>query len=330
MKIKKRLAIVVLIVAVGAVALLLVRHRNSGQTLVVSGTVEATEAQLGFQTPGRIEAIMVHEGDMVKAGDELARLDRAELQARRQQAEAQMAAANALLSEFEHGARPEELASARATRDAAQDRLNDAQRDFERTKQLHEGGAVSKEIFDKASLQYDIAKSQLTLASEQLRLVESGPRRERIDAQRAVLAQTEAAVRTVDVLLDNMTMRAALDGQITVRHREPGEIVSAGAAILTLMNRDDRWVRIYIPEDRVGAARIGQTATITADTYPDKTYHGQVIQIASEAEFTPKTVQTTEERVKLVYAVKVRITDDPSCDLKPGMPADVVLDRSSS
>jgi HlyD family secretion protein len=129
----------------------------------------------------------------------------------------------------------------------------------------------------------------------------------------------------MDALLENMTVRSAFNGVVTVRHREPGEIVPAGSPVLTVMNRDDRWVRVYVPETRIGAAKLGLPATITTDTYRGKTYHGEVSYISSEAEFTPKTVQTTEERVKLTYAVKVRITDDRSYDLKPGMPADVRL-----
>jgi HlyD family secretion protein len=112
---------------------------------------------------------------------------------------------------------------------------------------------------------------------------------------------------------------------VTVRHREPGEVVPAGSPVLTVMNRDDRWVKIYVPETRIGAVRLGLEAEITTDTFPGKTYGGTVSFIASEAEFTPKTVQTSEERVKLVYAVKVTVAGEPSFDLKPGMPADVRL-----
>ena len=122
-----------------------------------------------------------------------------------------------------------------------------------------------------------------------------------------------------------MPVRSTFDGVVTVRHREPGEIIPAGSPVLTVMNRDDRWVRIYVPETRIGAVRLGLPATITTDTDRRKAYHGVVSYISSEAEFTPKTVQTSEERVKLVYAVKVRVTDDPTYDLKPGMPADVRL-----
>ena len=120
-------------------------------------------------------------------------------------------------------------------------------------------------------------------------------------------------------------IRAPFDGVVTVKGREMGETVPAGAPVVTIMDLSDRWVRIYIPEDQVGAVRLGQHAEITADTYPGRRYAGQVSFIASQAEFTPRNVQTREERVKLVYAVKVKITQDPTLDLKPGVPADVTL-----
>ena len=122
-----------------------------------------------------------------------------------------------------------------------------------------------------------------------------------------------------------MPVRAPFDGVVTVRHREPGEIIPAGSPVLSVLNREDRWVRIYVPETRIAAVRLGLKAEITTDTYRGKKYEGAVAQIASEAEFTPKTVQTQEERVKLVYAVKVRVEGDSTYDLKPGMPADVRL-----
>jgi HlyD family secretion protein len=155
--------------------------------------------------------------------------------------------------------------------------------------------------------------------------VVAGPRKERIEGARAQLAQAEAALRVADAQLANTTIRAPFDGVVTVRGREPGEIVPAGSAVVSLMNRDDRWVRIYVSESRIGAVRVGQPASITSDTFKGRSYPGLVVYISSEAEFTPKNVQTREERVKLVYAVKVRITGDPGYELKPGMPADVRL-----
>jgi len=323
----RRVIAVAVVAAVGAALWAAFgRDRGRDHALSASGTVEATEARVGFQASGRIETIGAREGDAVKAGAVLAELDRAETEARRQQASAQANAVRAFLRELERGSRPEEIAQGRAVLAAAAERVRDAQRDLDRTKTLFEGGAVSREALDKARLALDLAQSQHDQAREQVTILETGPRREKIDAQRAQLAQAEAAVRVIDATLDAMTIRAPFDGVVTVRHREPGEIVAAGSPVLTIMNPDDRWVRIYVPETRIGAVRVGQAATITTDTFPEKTYRGEVSVIATEAEFTPKTVQTTEERVKLVYAVKVRVTGDPARDLKPGMPADVGLE----
>jgi HlyD family secretion protein len=331
MKSKRPLVIVAAIVVIAiAIWLGLLRGHARDGALRASGTVEATEARLGFPAAGLLQAVGAREGDAVAAGAELAHLDRAEMLARLAQAEAQAAAARALLEELERGARSEELAQARAAADAARERLVDAQRDLSRTQQLHDAGAVSREALDKATLAQEIAVSQQTQAAEQLKLLTAGPRRERIDAQRAQLAQAEAAQQAIAASLTNLTLRAPFDGLVTVRHREPGEIVPAGSPVLTVMNRADRWIRIFVPETRIGAVRIDQTATITIDSFAHKTYAGRVVFVASEAEFTPKTVQTAQERVKLVYAVKVRITGDADFDLKPGMPADVRLGLEGS
>ena len=136
-------------------------------------------------------------------------------------------------------------------------------------------------------------------------------------------------MEAIDAALDHTVIVASFDGVVTVRHREPGEIVGPGAPVVTIMNTGDRWVRVYVREDRIGAVKLGSAASITTDTYANRSYRGRVRFIASEAEFTPKTVQTTEERVKLVYAVKVQITGDEGLDLKPGMPADVQISTGS-
>jgi HlyD family secretion protein len=320
------LVLPILLIVALAVAVTLSRRGGHAGGLEATGTVEAVEAELGFTVPGRVEAVTVQEGDTVRSGAELARLDRTETLGRRDQAVAQVAAARAALLELERGSRREEVAQARAAAEAARDRLADAQRDFDRARTLLASELVSQQQYDKALTALDVARAQDLQAREALRLVEAGPRRERIDAARAALAGAEAQVRTLDATLANMVVRAPFDGLVTVRHHEPGEIVQAGAAAVTLLDRADRWVRIYVPETRIGAVRIGQRAAITTDTFQGRRFDGTVSYVASEAEFTPKTVQTREERVKLVYAVKVRITGDPGQVLKPGMPADVVLE----
>ncbi len=315
------LLLVAVVVAVGLA-------RRAGRADTATGTVEATEAQLGFLVPGRVVAVTVQEGDTARAGEVLAVLDTVEAAARARQAAAQVDAARALLEELQRGSRPEEIEQARAARAAAGQRLADAQQDYDRTQSLVRTHVVSQQSFDKAQVALDVAKSQYRQADEAYRLVELGPRRERSAAPRAQPATAEAALAAARAQLANMVVRAPFGGVVTVRHHEPGEIVAAGSAAVSLMNRDDRWVRIYVSEARIGSVRVGQHAVITCDTFRDRRYDGVVAAISSEAEFTPKNVQTQEERVKLVYAVKVRITGDARNDLKPGMPADVRLDAA--
>ena len=318
--------VVIGLAIVGAIIyFLFFRASEADGNFVASGTVEATEAALGFQVPGRIARIGPREGDAVKAGQELAALDRSELEARRTQAQWQLAAARALLAEIEAGSRNEELVQAREAARSANERLADAERDYDRSRRLLQGGAIAQEALDKAKLAVDVATAQRNQAEEQLKIVQTGPRVERRTAQRAVVSQAEAAVRAADAALDNAVIRAPFDGVVAVRDREPGETVAAGAPVLTIMDLNDRWIRIYVRENQIGAVRLGEAATMTSDTYRTRTYTGTVSFISSQAEFTPRNVQTTEERVKLVYAVKVRITGDSTKDLKPGMPADVRL-----
>ncbi len=327
---KPVLAGVVLAVVSAIVWFGFLRDGEVGDELMAFGTVEATEGQLAFQAAGRIQAIGAREGDRVTTGQELASLDRSELNARRAQLVAQLAVARAGLAELQSGFRAEEIAQGRAGLRAAEEQVGDAERDLERTALLYDGGAVSREALEKSEFALSLSRIQADERREALGLLEAGPRPERVTAQAAQVAAAEAGIQVVDATLSFAMITAPFDGVVTVRHREPGETAPPGAPVLTLMNPDDRWVRIYVREDRIGRVALGQSATITSDSYPDRTYEGRVTFIASEAEFTPKNVQTPEERVKLVYAVKVQVVGDPAFELKPGMPADVRLDTGSS
>ena len=318
-------AVAAIVVVVVAASLVLRGDGADGGVLQASGTVEATEADLGFQAGGRIAIVAVDEGDRVEAGQELARLDMSDLDARRAAAAAQVNAARAQLAELEHGARPEELAQARAAVDVARERMEDAERLVERMRPLHEGGAISRQALDQAETAYAVARAQHDQAREQAMLVGRGVRSERLDAQRALVAQAEAMLAQADAASSHAVIVAPFGGMVAVRHREPGEAVSAGAPVVTVMNPDDRWVRIYVREDAVGDVGVGQRAQIRSDTDPDRVFEGRVTYVSTNAEFTPRNVQTTEERVKLVYAVKVQISGDPGMMLKPGVPADVQL-----
>jgi len=300
-------------------------NRESKTGIEASGTLEATEADLGFQVPGRIDSIMVQEGDRVELGQRLAVLDRRELVARRDAASAMAAAQRARLAELERGFRPEEIAQAEVSLTSAEHRLSDAERDRLRTRNLFEGGAVSQQALDNQETAYNLARAERDRLQQQVRLLKSGSRPEQIAAQRAILAQAEATLVQTDATLAQAVVVAPFVGSVTRRQREPGEVISAGLPVVSLANLGDRWVRIYVREDEVGRVRIGEKAAITVDAFPGKSYTGEVVFISQEAEFTPRNVQTKEERVKLVYRVKVRVVGDSAQDLKAGLPADVRL-----
>jgi len=321
-------ALVAIPVVAGLVLTTWVLTRDDGaeqDLLAASGTVEATEADLGFPVGGRLAEVLVFEGDPVSGGQELARLEVSELDAMRAGAAAQVAASEARLDELVRGARPEEVAQAESALRAASERADDARRDAERTTRLFDGGAVSRQTLDKAETARQVAEAAFDQATQALTLVRQGARAEIVRAQRAAVDAARANLARSDASLDHAVVRAPFPGRVSVRHREPGETVGPGAPVLTLLDPSSRWVRIYVREDAIGRVRIGMGARISSDTYPERSYDGEVVFIGSEAEFTPRNVQTAEERIRLVYPVKVRILGDPDFELKPGIPADVTL-----
>jgi len=181
--------------------------------------------------------------------------------------------------------------------------LRNLANEAKRSRALFEGGAISQERRDR-----DVTAS---------------------DVSRAKLAQAKAAADVARVTLEDTRVVSPIDGVVTRTHAEVGETVAAGRAVVTLTNLSRPWVRVYIPETQIGRVRLGDAAGITIDTFPDRAFKGRVTYVASEAEFTPKNVQTQEERVKLVFAIDVT-ADNPEGVLKPGMPADVTIQTELS
>jgi len=218
---KRILAVVAVVVVLATAAWLVFGRGGNGDTAAItaSGTVEVTEADLGFQLGGRIASIAVREGDAVQPNAVLARLDAAELDARRAAAEAQVSAARALLLELQRGARPEELQQALAAESAARRRLQEAAASTERTRALETGGAASREQLDQAETALAVARSQHEQAEQQMRMVRQGPRSERVSAQQAMVRQAESALAQVDAQLANAVIKAPFPGVVSLRHR---------------------------------------------------------------------------------------------------------------
>ena len=304
---------------------LALREPNVAAALEATGTVEATEADLGFAAGGRIASVNVREGDRVGTGATLAQLDTTELMARVRQARAQAALAAAQLGDVERGARAQEVVQSEQGAAAADRSLANAERDLARARELAARQIVSQQALDQAQTARDLAAARATQARAALSLTRAGARRDQIDAARAALVAARAQAAALDASVSNSTVRAPWDGIVTTRAREPGEAVTPGLPVVTLMNPGDRWVRIFIPENRLGAVRLGARARIRVDAYPERDFDGVVSWISSEAEFTPRNVETRDERVRLVYAARVRIVGDTGLALKPGLPADVDL-----
>ena len=311
------------------------------------------EAQLA-QARGNLasaEATFAEVGAGTRA-EEIRRLKAQVQSARDAQAQAQ-----ARLDLLRAGARPELLAQVRAAVQQARVALNDAQQDFERTVRLAGEGAVAGRDLDVATARRDGAAAGLDAADHRLAEAEAGARPEELRGAEAALAQAASQLQSAQASLDlavagprRETLRAAearveaargtaavaeallaqtrivapSDGRVTLRNAEPGEVVTPGFPIVRIADLARVRVRVYVPEPQIGRVKTGQSASVSVDAFPGRMFPGTVTEIAEKPEYTPKNVQTREERAKLVFGVKVEV-DNPGGELKPGMPADAVI-----
>jgi len=286
---------------------------------------------VSFKIAGRVVERSASEGESVKAGQSVARLDTSELAQEVALRSAEVRAAEASLAELVTGSRPEEIAQSEAVVRRMQADVARARADFKRLKKLYEQDNVSGQDYDAAKSAVEVTTAKLGEAQEQLRLVQKGPRIEKVERARAQLQQAKEALALAETRLGYATLTSPLTGVVLSHNIEPGEFVAPGTPIVTVGDLAHVWLRAYIDETDLGRVKVGQVVKVTADTYPDKVYEGRVSFIASQAEFTPKSVQTKKERVKLVYRTKITV-DNPHMELKAGMPADarIVLDGAEA
>ena len=323
---KKRLLIVGILIFV-AVSVFVIRklgNKHDDGQLVLSGNVEVTEVDVGFKNAGRIIELPVEEGQKIKQGERLATLDSGEIESQVLQGRAYLAEVRTKLEELKSGSRPQEVEQAKANVRYADADLSKAGKDRERAEVLFKNGAISAQTMDAARKTYDSAVSQHQKALEALSLVKEGPRKEQITAAQYRANQSEAGLRSLEERLKDTEIYAPVSGVILRKNVERGETVAPGTPVCTIGDIDNPWIKVYVKEDKLGLVKLGQKANISVDSYPAKSYGGIVTYISSEAEFTPKNVQTQEERVKLVFGVKVSVKN-VNDELKPGMPADVTI-----
>ncbi len=289
-----------------------------------SGTIEAIEVNIASKVPGQILSLAVQEGSRVRPGDVLATIDHATADIQLRQAEAGVDLARAQLLLLRNGARREDIQQAEAAVKQAEANLRIASDDARRMRELLRTGSVTTKQSDDAEARLTVAEAQHSAAAESLNKVRRLARPEEILAAEARLAQAEAARDLLAKLIDDCTVIAPAGGIVTHKAVEAGELVTAGATLVTLAELASVHVMLYLTELEVGRVRLGDEAEVEIDAFPGRPFPGRVTYISPEAEFTPKNVQTKEDRVKLVFGVKVEIENREGL-LKPGLPADAVL-----
>ena len=383
---KKRLILIVFVVLLIGVGTLVYwgQRKERAAELYYSGTIEATQANLSFQVGGRVTEVPVDEGQAVEAGQLLAVLERDSFLAGRDQAlanltraeetlnqmqsllalsrqalpaeveraEAAVKTLEAQLKESETGYRSQDVQQARLALEEARITMEQARKDQARFEQLFKRNVIAEKDKDAADLKYQTATKEYQRARQAFALLKEGYRQESIEAARARLAETRAAlklarsnlqkieatekevaaaraqvkasraaVELAEIQLSHSQLRAPSKGIIVSRNVEPGEVVSIGQEVISLADLSQVDLKVFVDEIEIGRVKPGQPVDVKIDTFPDKIYPGSVSFISPEGEFTPKIIQTRKERVKLVYLVKIKIPN-PEFELKSGMPAD--------
>ncbi len=294
---------------------------RDGGALVMHGNVDIRQVDLGFRVSGRIASILPEEGAHVAEGALLARLDPAPLQEQLSAAQAQIMVATAELNKRRNGNRPQDVAQAHAKLADAAASLETAREEYERRAVLVKTGAVSRALFDASTAKLRSAQAQVSAAGQALSLQKAGARREDIEAADGQRLQAVAQAAKARNDLADTELHAPNSGTILTRAREPGAIVQPGETVLTLTIDRPMRVRAYIPEPDLSRITPGMRVTVTTDGNT-KIYHGMIGNIASTAEFTPKTVQTEALRTDLVYSVRIIVTD-PDDALRQGAPVTI-------
>ena len=325
MKKRAKILIPVLIIALVAGGYMIYSKKQINPNQIkVSGNIETTTVGVGFKISGHVTQRMIDEGDSVKKGQVIASLETTDLELAAANAKAQLLAAQATLSQLTNGSRPQDVSAAQAAvRSAEADKQNAAAED-QRMQQLFADSAVSAQDRDRVRTAYKMASARADQVAQQLSIVIEGPRQEEIELATAKVEQAKQQLELAKTKLAYAQIAAPIDGVVLSKNIEVGEYVSPGTPVVTIGELNQVWLKAYIAESDLGKVKLGQKVSVTTDTYSNKTYRGYISFIASEAEFTPKNIQTSEERVKLVYRIKI-VLENAAHELKPGMPADAVI-----
>jgi membrane fusion protein YbhG len=310
-------------VAVVALTLPACSPGHDTPSIVASGHVEATDVRISTKVAGRLDRLAIEEGDVVTRGQELGAIDTTDLDLALRQMKAARRQAAAELELRVAGPRKEDRAEAAAQVKGLESDLDGAQRDLERMQGLLDRGAGTDKGRDDAKVRRDATAQRLEAARQVLARLNAGSRPQEIEAARAHVADADARIAQIQQQIEDADMKSPVAGVVTERISERGELLQVGSGLCVVTDLAEAWLTIYVPEPDLGRIRVGQPAEVKTDG--GETRAGKVTFVASQAEFTPKNVQTRDERVKLVYRVKVGL-DNKDGLFKPGMPAEARLE----
>jgi HlyD family secretion protein len=297
---------------------------NHPGTIGASGTLESVDVNVGAKVPGQIIRLFVDEGTRVRAGDTLAILDQSTLQIQGEQAQAGVDLARAQYQMLQNGARSEDISSAGESLLQMESTLKNATEDFQRMKTLLASHSVTQKQFDDAESRLAVAQAQYNTSKQNLQKLRRFARPEELAAAKARLEQAQSGADLLHKQLTDACILAPVDGIVTHKPVETGELMNAGSTVATVSRLDTLNLMIYVSDTELGKVKLGGPADVVVDTYPDRSFPARVVYISPIAEFTPKNIQTKEDRTKLVFGVKLQV-DNREGVLKAGMPADAYL-----
>ncbi len=297
---------------------------NHPGTIGASGTLESVDVNVGAKVPGQILRLFVDQGTRVRAGDTLALLDQSTLRIQCEQAQAGVDLARAQYQMLQNGARSEDISSAGQSLLQMESTLKNASGDFQRMKTLLASHSVTQKQFDDAESRLAVAKAQYNTSQQNLQKVRRFARPEELAAAKARLDQAQAGADLLHKQLSDACILSPVDGIVTHKPVETGELMNAGSTVATVSRLDTLNLMIYVSDTELGKVKLGAPADVVVDTYPDRSFPARVVYISPIAEFTPKNIQTKEDRTKLVFGVKLEV-DNHEGVLKAGMPADAYL-----
>ena len=297
---------------------------NNNGNIVASGNIEATNIIVSSQVAGKVIRILKEEGAKINKGDTVIIIDTETYELKLQEALAAKEYAEAQFNLLKKGARSEDVNQAEENLKQAEISFELAGKDKERMENLYQSQSITKKQYDDAIANYEINLARLNAAKENLQKIKNLSRPEEIKQAEANLTRTIANVNLLKKNLNDCYVTSPSSGFITKKFIEAGETAGIMSSLFQVADLSSVEIVIYIRETELGEVKLGQKAEITIDTYPDKVYSGEVIYISPEAEFTPKNIQTKEERTKLVFAIKIKI-ENPNFELKNGMPADAEI-----